>query len=102
MTLTHGDMKHHQHCLAAVQCNPPYTARFLGQCSECPGTSKLEINIEDGMIDQMHTSTDQSTSETKVQTVDVFLTISWLVSQNPCAMISLPNNCLYFLLAEEK
>ncbi|XP_038055995.1 uncharacterized protein LOC119727986 [Patiria miniata] len=80
-TVTNGEMKHYRDCLAAIQCNPPRTECFLDKCDECPGTSdlrdRLETYFEDNMIDQIEykqwTTTDRSTLETKIQTVDDFL-----------------------------
>ena len=52
-----GQFSHYRHCLSAIQCNPPHTECYLGQCEECPGADKLEKTLDhffdDQMIDQI-------------------------------------------------
>jgi hypothetical protein len=80
-TLTEGNLKHYQHCLAAIQCNPPRVQCFMGQCDECPGLSTLQERVErlfdEQSIDQVEykqwTMTDRSNLETRIQSADEFL-----------------------------
>jgi hypothetical protein len=79
--ITAGRFKHYRHCLASIQCNPPRIECFLGQCENCPGVDvlheELERSFDEFLVDQVEyrkwTTTDRSTLETKVQTVDEFL-----------------------------
>ena len=71
----------YHNCFAEVQCNPPSVQCFLGCCDHCPDSdnlrAKLEAHFEEQMIDRLEykqwTTTDRSTLETKVQSVDDFL-----------------------------
>jgi len=79
--ITGGQYLHYQHCLAAIQCNPPRIQCFLGNCDECPGIEKLqkilECYFDQQMIDQVQfkqwTTTDRSSLETKIQSSDEFI-----------------------------
>jgi hypothetical protein len=76
--------------LAQIQCNPLGVKCFLGLCEECPGVEKLQEALEayfdEQMIDQVEykqwTTTDRSTLETKVQSVDEFLSLSCCTAQS--------------------
>ena len=46
-SLMDGEMKHHQHGLAAMQCNPPTVECFLGNCDKCPCTEPLCARLQD-------------------------------------------------------
>lgn len=73
----------YRNCLAEIQCNPPRIKCFLGGCEECPGVEKLQHRLEqhfdDNMTDHVEfkqwTTTDRSTLETKIMTVDEFLRV---------------------------
>jgi len=79
--VTDGQFLQYQHCLAAIQCNPPRIQCFLGRCDDCPGTDKvqniLEACFDQKMIDEVQfkqwTTTDRSTLETKIQSTDEFI-----------------------------
>jgi len=67
--------------LAEIQCNPPRVQCFVGACEECPGLDKLQAKLaahfDEQMIDRIEfkqwTTTDRSTLETKIQSVDEFI-----------------------------
>ena len=74
----------YHNCLAEIQCNPPRIQCFLGGCEECPGVEKLQHRLEQHFDDNMTTdhvkfkqwtTTDRSTLETKIMTVDEFLRV---------------------------
>ena len=35
----------YQHCLAAIQCNPPKIRCHFGNCDECPGANGLQEKL---------------------------------------------------------
>ena len=65
-------LKHYNHCIALVICNPPLPACYLRICQYCPGISKLKdyLNevMDDNYIDSIQykqwVSVDRSTLET--------------------------------------
>lgn len=73
----------YQHCLAEMHCNPPTIHCVLGVCDQCPNKAelkhKLEIYFDEQMIDEVEfkqwTTTDRSTLETTVCSVDEFIQI---------------------------
>ena len=81
--LTDGEMKHYRHCLAAMQCNPPNVACFLGNCDQCPGTepihARLQAVTDENEVDTVEirqwTTTDRATLQTIVLPVDEFIEI---------------------------
>jgi len=68
-------------CLAEIHCNPPRVQCFFGRCNECPGVGrlqeKLEEHFDERVIDRLEykqwTTTDRSTLDTNVQSVDEFV-----------------------------
>src|SRR5688572_21800957 len=56
-TVTDGYFMQYQHCLTAIQCNPPHIQCFLGNCDDCPGIERLlnilEYYFDKQVIDQV-------------------------------------------------
>ena len=74
-------LKHYNHCIALVICNPPQPACYLRICQYCPGISKLKnyLNevMDDNYIDSIQykqwVSVDRSTLETITKPVDDYV-----------------------------
>ena len=74
-------LKHYNHCIALVICNPPLPACYLRICQYCPGISKLKdyLNevMDDNYIDSIQykqwVSVDISTLETITRPADDFV-----------------------------
>jgi hypothetical protein len=72
----------YKNCLAEIKCNPPRVQCFLDRCEECPGIEilqhKLEQHFDEHGLDHVEfrqwTTTDRATLETKIQSVEEFLT----------------------------
>ena len=79
--LTDGEMKHYRHCLAAMQCDPPNVACFLGNCDQCPGTepihARLQAVTDENEVNTVEirqwTTTDRATLQIIVLPVDEFI-----------------------------
>lgn len=71
----------YHHCLASILCNPPLPTCFLGNCTYCPGVSKLrddlstllDENVIDNISFKQWISVDRSTLETYTKPVDEFV-----------------------------
>ncbi len=71
----------YHHCLANILCNPPRPICFLGECTSCPGLSKLrddlttllDKNLIDNITFKQWVSVDRSTLETYTKPVDEFV-----------------------------
>ena len=71
----------YHHCLANIVCNPPLPICYLGECTSCPGISKLRDNLitylDENLIDNVTfkqwVSVDRSTLETYTKPVDEFV-----------------------------
>ena len=74
-------LKHYNHCIALVICNPPQPACYLRICQYCPGISKLKNYpnevMDDNYIDSIQykqwVSVDISTLETITKPVDDYV-----------------------------
>jgi len=72
----------YKNCLAEIKCNPPRIQCFLDRCEECPGIEILKHQLEkyfdqhgfDHVEFKQWTTTDRATLETKIQSVEEFLT----------------------------
>ena len=71
----------YHHCLASILCNPPLPTCYLGECTSCPGVSKLrddlttllDENLIDNITFKQWVSVDRSTLETYTKSVDEFV-----------------------------
>ncbi len=71
----------YQHCLARILCNPPLPICYLGECTACPGVSKLrddlttllDENLIDNITFKQWVSVDRSMLETYTKPVDEFV-----------------------------
>ena len=71
----------YHHCLASILCNPPLPTCYLGECTSCPGVSKLrddlttllDVNLIDNITFKQWVSVDRSTLETYTKPVDEFV-----------------------------
>ncbi len=62
----------YHHCLVSILCNPPLPTCYLGECTTCPGISKLrddlitllDENLVDNITFKQWVSVDRSTLET--------------------------------------
>ena len=73
----------YHHCLASTLCNSPLPTCYLGECTSCPGVSKLrddhdlttllDENLIDNVTFKQWVSVDRSTLETYTKPVDEFV-----------------------------
>ena len=71
----------YHHCLASILCNPPLPICYFGECTSCPGISKLrddlttllDENVIDNITYKQWVSVDRSTLETYTKPVDEFV-----------------------------
>ena len=73
----------YHHCLASTLCNSPLPTCYLGECTSCPGVSKLrddhdlttllDENLIDNITFKQWVSVDRSTLETYTKPVDEFV-----------------------------
>ena len=82
MTAPEGiNLPTYHHCLAKILCNPPLPICYLGECTSCPGVSKLrdylttllDENHIDNIAFKQWASVDQSMLETYTKPVDEFV-----------------------------
>ena len=54
MTAPEGiNLPTYHHCLAKILCNPPLPICYLGECTSCPGVSKLRDYLTT-LLDENH------------------------------------------------
>ena len=71
----------YHHALAKILCNPPLPTCYLGECTACPGISKLrdglttllDENLIDNLSFKQWVSVDRCTLETYTKPVDEFV-----------------------------
>ena len=71
----------YHHCLASILCNPPLPTCYFGECTSCPGVSRLrddlttllDANLIDNITFKQWVSVDCSTLETYTKPVDEFV-----------------------------
>ena len=71
----------YHHALAKILCNPPLPTCYLGECTACPGISKLrdglttllDENLIDNLTFKQWVSVDRCTLETYTKPVDEFV-----------------------------
>ena len=82
-SLSGGELKHYNSCLAKLHCNPPSLNCIFGSCETCPGTEPLckllqamacENSIDTVEVRQW-TQTDRANLETKVMLFDDFIDV---------------------------
>ena len=82
-SLSGGQLKHYNSCLAKLHCNPPSLNCIFGNCETCPGTEplckQLQAMARKNSIDTVEvrqwTHTDRANLETKVMLFDDFIDV---------------------------
>ena len=73
----------YKECIARIICNPPLPSCYIGNCNECPGTSKLKSQLqtafEEAMMDtvtyKQWIAADKTTLETIEKNTEEFIDV---------------------------